>query len=149
MEMDHKVNMRLSEWIAKFERSDDLYRSVDSADTGRHGMATPAAATGWELVLDDSTTGTNVASRHDDGSFPFPHRLREEAMKNILTTPQIDDIQNDTEAGCGERAEIEGQLAAQSLDQSLFLDLSRRLRRYRRSQHRPPWWDRCIRNGFR
>ncbi len=76
MEMDHKVNMRLSEWIAKFERYDDLYRSVDSADTGRHGMAMPAAATGWELVLDDSTTGTNVASRHDDGSFPFPHRLR-------------------------------------------------------------------------
>ena len=65
-------------------------------------------------------------------------------MKNILTTPPVDDIQNDAEAGSGEPAEIEDRLAAQSADQALFLDLSRRLRRYHRSQHRPPWWDRCI-----
>ncbi len=72
------------------------------------------------------------------------------AVKNLLTTPQVDDIRNDTKTGCGERAETEGRSAAKSSDQSaFFLDLSRRLRRFRRSQPRPPWWDSYLRNGFR
>jgi hypothetical protein len=70
-------------------------------------------------------------------------------MKNLLTTSQVDDIRIDPEAGSGERAEIEDRLAAQPSDQSVFLELSRRLQRFRKSQHRPPWWDRYLRNGFR
>ena len=70
-------------------------------------------------------------------------------MKNLLTTPQVDDIRNDTQTRCEEQVEMEGRLATQSSDQSeFFLDLSRKLQKFRSSQPRPPWWDRCIRYGF-
>ncbi len=73
---EDKLNMRLSKWFALFGRDDDADRRVDSADVSRDGTAKPPAATESELVGDGSMTATNIPSRHDDGSFPFPQNLR-------------------------------------------------------------------------
>ncbi len=73
---EHELDMRLSKWIALFGRDDDADRHVDSGDASRDGTAKPLAATGSELVDDGSMTATSIALRHDDGSFPFPSRLR-------------------------------------------------------------------------
>ncbi len=68
--------MGLSNWFAFFRRDDDADRHADSADASRDGTVKPLAATGSELVDDCSMTATSIESQHDDGSFPFPRRLR-------------------------------------------------------------------------
>ncbi len=73
---EHELDMRLSKWFALYGRDDDADRHADSGDASRDGTAKPTAATGSEPVDDDSMSATGIASRHDDGSFPFPRRLR-------------------------------------------------------------------------
>ena len=68
--------MFLSKWFGVFGREDDADRHAESADASRVGTAKPLAATESELVNNGSMTATSIESQHDDGSFPFPHRLR-------------------------------------------------------------------------
>ena len=74
---EQELDMFLSKWFGVFGRDDDADLLVESADASRDGTAKPLAATESELLDDGSLTATSIESRHEDGSFPFPHRLRQ------------------------------------------------------------------------
>lgn len=68
--------MRLSKWFALFGKDDDADRYVDSVGASREGTEKPPPGAESEIADDDSMTA--IPRRHDDGSFPFPHRLNQQ-----------------------------------------------------------------------
>ena len=57
------------------------------AEAGRHEMAKPPTATGLGFVHDGPATATSIASRGDDGSYPFSRNIRHRRGKSDSAPP--------------------------------------------------------------